>query len=54
MHGLITRAVTLADGHVLHDGPPPDLDHLHLHDPHHAHPVHDGDPARRRSGWGLR
>ena len=54
MHGLITRAVTLAGGQVLHDGPPPDLDHLHLHDPHHAHPVHDAPAETRRSGWGLR
>ena len=54
MHGLITRAVTLAEGRVLHDGPPPDADHLHLHDPHHAHPVHDTPTGARRSGWGLR
>ena len=54
MHGLITRAVTLADGRVLHDGPPPDADHLHLHDPHHAHPVHDTPTDTHRSGWGLR
>jgi zinc transport system ATP-binding protein len=53
MQGLITRAVTLAAGRVLHDGPPPDLDHLHLHDPEHAHPVHD-DHSARSSGWGLR
>lgn len=54
MSGLITRAVTLAAGQVLHDGPPPDLDHLHLHDPEHAHPVHDDERATRSSGWGLR
>jgi zinc transport system ATP-binding protein len=53
MQGLITRAVTLAAGRVLHDGPPPDLDHLHLHDPEHAHPVHD-DHSAGASGWGLR
>jgi zinc transport system ATP-binding protein len=53
MHPLITRAVTMADGRVLHDGPPPEPDHLHVHDPEHAHPVHDirdsSSPA-----WGLR
>lgn len=54
MAGLITRAVTLAAGRVLHDGPPPDLDHLHLHDPEHAHPVHEDAHPSRRSGWGLR
>jgi zinc transport system ATP-binding protein len=53
MQGLISRAVTLAAGRVLHDGPPPDLDHLHLHDPEHAHPVHD-DHSARATGWGLR
>ena len=52
MHALVTRAVTLADGHVLHDGPPPAADHLHLHDPEHAHPPHEDEP--RRSVWGLR
>ncbi|MBW3638269.1 MAG: metal ABC transporter ATP-binding protein [Actinobacteria bacterium] len=51
---LITRAVTLADGRVLHDGPPPDSDHLHLHDHDHAHPVHDEVPSARGSAWGLR
>jgi hypothetical protein len=54
MQGLITRAVTLAEGRVLHDGPPPELDHLHLHDPEHAHPVHDDVPGRHASGFGLR
>ncbi|MCW2615650.1 MAG: transporter related [Frankiales bacterium] len=58
MHPLVTRAVTLADGRVLHDGPPPALDHLHLHDPEHAHPHHDDrtpadGPVRRVSPWGL-
>ena len=57
MHALVTRAVTLADGRVLHDGPPPGLDHLHLHDPEHAHPHHGDTPhprARQRvSPWGL-
>jgi zinc transport system ATP-binding protein len=54
LDGLISRAVTLADGRVLHDGPPPDPDHLHLHDPEHAHPPH-ADPAEAAaSPWGLR
>jgi zinc transport system ATP-binding protein len=51
--GLLTRAITLEHGRVLHDGPPPDADHLHLHDPHHAHPVHDERPYSR-TGFGLR
>lgn len=51
MHALVTRAVTLADGRVLHDGPPPGLEHLHLHDPEHAHPLHAAPPAP--SAWGL-
>ncbi|TAL13780.1 MAG: metal ABC transporter ATP-binding protein [Frankiales bacterium] len=54
MSDLVTRAVTLAAGRVLHDGPPPDLDHLHLHDPHHAHPVHGPHSRTRSSTWGLR
>ena len=63
LHPLITRAVTMSDGRVLHDGPPPDADHLHLHDPEHAHPVHhdhddhDGRPGhdgRAATAWGLR
>jgi zinc transport system ATP-binding protein len=57
LHPLITRAVTMADGRVLHDGPPPEPDHLHLHDPEHAHPLHDGPghagPASAPSAWGL-
>jgi zinc transport system ATP-binding protein len=55
MSGLVTRAVTLVDGRVLHDGPPPELDHLHLHDPEHAHPPHDPLAERqgRASPWGL-
>jgi len=58
MHPLITRAVTMADGRVLHDGPPPEPDHLHLHDPEHAHPRHDsprhhGAPSAGLA-WGLR
>jgi zinc transport system ATP-binding protein len=51
LHALVTRAVTLADGRVLHDGPPPEPDHLHLHDPEHAHPPHAAPPAP--SAWGL-
>jgi zinc transport system ATP-binding protein len=37
---LVERAVVLAHGRVLHDGPPPTDDHVHLHDPEHAHPAH--------------
>jgi zinc transport system ATP-binding protein len=37
---LVRRAVVLAHGRVLHDGPPPTADHVHLHDPEHAHPAH--------------
>jgi zinc transport system ATP-binding protein len=51
MHALVSRAVTLADGRVLHDGPAPELDHLHLHDPEHAHPPHSAAPEP--SAWGL-
>jgi len=53
MHPLISRALTMADGRVLHDGAPPGPDHLHVHDPEHAHPVHataDSTPT----AWGLR
>jgi zinc transport system ATP-binding protein len=53
MHPLITRALTMADGRVLHDGPPPAPDHLHVHDPEHAHPVHDV-PDSTSAAWGLR
>jgi zinc transport system ATP-binding protein len=53
MHPLITRAVTMADGRVLHDGAPPEPDHLHVHDPEHAHPVHDARESVS-SAWGLR
>lgn len=53
MQSLITRAITMADGRVLHDGPPPELDHLHLHDPEHAHPIHDLHPSTA-TAWGLR
>jgi zinc transport system ATP-binding protein len=52
LHALVRRAVTLADGRVLHDGPPPEPDHLHLHDPEHAHPPHD-DEHEPASQWGL-
>jgi zinc transport system ATP-binding protein len=51
---LVRRAVTLADGHLLHDGPPPEPDHLHLHDPEHAHPPHDEPEQPVPSPWGLR
>ena len=53
MHPLITRAVTMSDGRVLHDGAPPEPDHLHLHDPEHAHPVHDVRDTTAPA-WGLR
>jgi zinc transport system ATP-binding protein len=53
MHPLITRAVTMADGRVLHDGAPPEPDHLHVHDPEHAHPVHEARESVS-SAWGLR
>ena len=52
LHSVITRAITLADGRVLHDGPPPEPDHLHLHDPEHAHPPHAAPPVQ--GAWGLR
>ena len=51
---LITRALTMADGRVLHDGAPPEPDHLHVHDPEHAHPVHQDHAPTRSSTWGLR
>jgi hypothetical protein len=53
MHPLITRAVTMSEGRVLHDGPPPEPDHLHVHDPEHAHPVHDVHDSTS-AAWGLR
>ena len=34
--------------------PPPEPDHLHLHDPEHAHPVHERTRRRRSPAWGLR
>ncbi len=53
IHPLMTRALTMSDGRVLHDGAPPAPDHLHLHDPEHAHPVHDVHETSSTS-WGLR
>jgi zinc transport system ATP-binding protein len=53
MHALVSRALTMADGRVLHDGAPPEPDHLHLHDPEHVHPVHDVRPTTS-AAWGLR
>jgi zinc transport system ATP-binding protein len=44
---LVRRAVVLAHGRVLHDGAPPTADHVHLHDPEHAHPAHPVDESRR-------
>ncbi len=48
---LITRAIVLRDGSVVHDGPPLDHDFHHEHDDewHHAH----GDAPPRRPGLGL-
>ncbi|MEX2289478.1 MAG: ATP-binding cassette domain-containing protein [Mycobacteriales bacterium] len=54
LQGLFTRALTLENGRVLHDGDPPEADHLHLHDPEHAHPVHEELPYPHRAGFGLR
>ena len=53
MHALVSRALTMAEGRVLHDGAPPGPDHLHLHDPEHVHPVHEV-PQTSSSAWGLR
>ncbi len=53
MHPLVTRALTMAEGRVLHDGAPPEPDHLHLHDPEHVHPVHEL-PGTASPAWGLR
>jgi zinc transport system ATP-binding protein len=53
LQGTVRRAVTLAHGRVLHDGPPPEADHLHLHDPDHAHPPHE-DRSQAAGPWGLR
>jgi len=48
---LITRAVVLREGLVVHDGPPLDDEHHHHHDDewHHTH----GDEPVRRPGLGL-
>jgi zinc transport system ATP-binding protein len=48
---LITRAVVLRDGRVVHDGPPIDDEHHHHHDDewHHTH----GDEPVRRPDLGL-
>jgi zinc transport system ATP-binding protein len=54
LHGLLTRALTLEHGRVLHDGPPPTDDCLHRHDPEHAHPLHEDVPYPSRTGFGLR
>jgi len=51
---LLTRAVTLAAGRVLCDGPPPTADHVHAHDPDHAHPAHPHPDAATPRAWGLR
>lgn len=54
LQGLVRRAVTLAGGRVLHDGAPPEQDHLHLHDAEHAHSPHDDVRHVAASPWGLR
>jgi zinc transport system ATP-binding protein len=48
---LITRAVVLRNGEIVHDGPPLDDEHHHHHDDewHHTH----GDEPVRRPGLGL-
>ena len=48
---LITRALVLRNGVVVHDGPPLEHDFHHDHDDewHHAH----GEPPPRRPGLGL-
>lgn len=48
---LITRAVVLRDGRIVHDGPPLEHDFHHDHDDewHHAH----GEAPPRRPGLGL-
>jgi zinc transport system ATP-binding protein len=48
---LITRAVVLRDGAIVHDGPPLADEHHHHHDDdwHHTH----GDEPVRRPGLGL-
>ena len=51
---LLTRAVTLQSGRVLHDGPPPTSDHVHHHDPGHAHPLHHHLETAAPRAWGLR
>ena len=52
---LVSRAVVMRAGRVVHDGPPPELDHLHDLDPEHAHPPHDAHEHHRHSttGWSL-
>jgi zinc transport system ATP-binding protein len=48
---LITRAIVLRDGEIVHDGPPIEDEHHHHHDDewHHTH----GDEPVRRPGLGL-
>jgi zinc transport system ATP-binding protein len=48
---LITRAIVLRDGRIVHDGPPLADEHHHHHDDewHHTH----GDEPVRRPGLGL-
>lgn len=55
MAPLVTRAVVLRDGVKVHDGPPPTVEHVHEHDPEHAHPPHEADVlgAMTSTLWGL-
>jgi zinc transport system ATP-binding protein len=48
---LISRAIVLRDGRIVHDGPPLEDEHHHHHDDewHHTH----GDEPVRRPGLGL-
>ncbi|WP_426572655.1 metal ABC transporter ATP-binding protein [Aquihabitans sp. McL0605] len=48
---LITRAIVLRDGLVVHDGPPLDHEFHHEHDDEWHH--HHGEPPTRRPGLGL-
>lgn len=51
MSPLIGRAVVMDGGRVACDGPPPTDNHVHVHDPEHAHPLHE--PVQTLP-WALR
>ncbi len=51
MTPLVSRAVVLRGGRVVHDGPPPHPDELHDFDPEHAHPPHE--VAAATGSWGI-